>query len=113
MADNDQYEKSYSDSGFWEKLKNVAKVAGKQVLELALQMYYAARDTDTPLWAKTTIYGALGYFISPVDLIPDIIPFAGFSDDLSVLAAAVAAVAMYIKQEHKTKAQDKLRTWFD
>ena len=48
--------------------------AGKEVIEKALILYYCLQDDDTPAWAKTTIIGALGYFISPIDAIPDLVP---------------------------------------
>jgi uncharacterized membrane protein YkvA (DUF1232 family) len=76
-------------------------------------MYYSATDPDTPRWAKATIYGALGYFISPLDGIPDLLPVVGYSDDLGILLAAVAAVAAYIKDEHTVKAQATLSQWLD
>ena len=61
---------------------------------------------------KATILGALGYLISPIDAIPDFIPVAGFSDDLGVLAAAIAAIGFYIDDEVKNKADEKLAEWF-
>jgi uncharacterized membrane protein YkvA (DUF1232 family) len=111
MADTD-FKAHYTDSRFWDKVKGVAKVAGKTALEPALKMYYSATDKDTPLWAKTAIYGALGYLISPIDAIPDMVPVLGYTDDIGVLLAAAATVAAYIKQEHVQKAQDTLRQWF-
>lgn len=109
---NDKYEKDFSDQGFWDKVKGYAKAAGESVLEPALKMYYAATDSDTPIWAKTTIYSALGYFISPIDAIPDITPVVGYADDLGVLTAAVAVVATYIKDEHVKMAKETLKRWF-
>jgi uncharacterized membrane protein YkvA (DUF1232 family) len=111
MANTD-YKRFYSDTGFWEKIRAFASKAGRKALEPALKMYYSATDKDTPLWAKTAIYGALGYFISPIDAIPDLLPVVGYTDDITVLLAAAATVAAYIKQEHVQKAQDKLRQWF-
>jgi uncharacterized membrane protein YkvA (DUF1232 family) len=102
----------YSDDSFWEKLKNFAKKAGSEVVEKALWLYYAAQDPATPGWAKTVIYGALAYFIMPLDAIPDITPVAGFTDDLGALAAAVATVAAYITEDVKAKAEKKIRDWF-
>jgi uncharacterized membrane protein YkvA (DUF1232 family) len=104
--------KEYSDEGFWKKVKEYARVAGEEVLTPALKLYYAALDPDTPAWAKTTIYAALGYFISPIDAIPDLTPIVGYSDDLGVLVAAVAMVAAHIKNEHVDKAQQTLKRWF-
>ena len=102
----------YSESNFWDKLKKFAKVAGKEVIEKALFLYYAAKQPNTPLWAKTTIYGALAYFISPIDMLPDLTPLLGYTDDLSILAAALVTVASYITDEVKQQARDKMQTWF-
>jgi len=107
-----EFEKEFSDDSFWDKTKNYARVAGEAVLEPALKLYYSAQDSDTPTWAKTTVYGALGYFVSTIDAIPDITPIVGYSDDLGVLVAATAAVAVYIKDEHAVKAKETLKQWF-
>ncbi|MXS85689.1 DUF1232 domain-containing protein [Nitrosomonas sp. HPC101] len=107
-----QFSAAYSDSNFWDKAKKYAKMAGQSVIEPALKMYYAALDSDTPIWAKGIIIGALGYFVSPVDAIPDIIPVAGYTDDLGALAAALATVAAHIKDEHVAKAKETLTQWF-
>lgn len=105
-------EKNYSDEGFWNKVGKYAKAIGKDTLEIALKLYYSAKDSDTPAWAKATIFGALTYLILPVDAIPDIAPIAGYSDDVGVLVAALSAVAFYIKDEHVQKAKETLSRWF-
>lgn len=113
MSNDDKFSASYTDDGFWEKVKGYARAAGEEVLEPALKMYYAALDADTPSWAKGTIFAALGYFISPIDAVPDITPMIGYVDDLGVLAAALAATAANIKDEHVKKAKETLKHWFD
>jgi len=75
---------------------------------LILTMYYSARDPQTPKWAKATIFVALAYFILPIDSIPDLLPNLGYTDDITVLSSAFAAVASQIKEEHKIKAQKTL-----
>ncbi|MCQ2147709.1 MAG: DUF1232 domain-containing protein [Bacteroidales bacterium] len=118
MAENNNnldltvYEKHYSEDKFWDKVKAVAKSAGSKLIYSALVLYYAAQSDKTPKWAKTTIYGALGYLILPVDLIPDFIPMVGFGDDLSVIVAATALVAMNITDDVKKQARQKLSDWF-
>jgi len=103
----------YSPQRFWGKFSQVAKAAGRTVLEKALVLYYAAQSPATPKWAKRTIYGALGYFILPLDAIPDLAPIIGYTDDLSVMAAALATVAFYITPDIKAQASQKLAQWFD
>jgi uncharacterized membrane protein YkvA (DUF1232 family) len=106
------FAKEYSDQSFWDKVLRFARIAGREVIEKALQLYFAAQSADTPAWAKTVIAGALGYFISPVDAVPDVTPIVGFTDDLGVLAAAIAAVIVYITPEVKHKAKEKMNLWF-
>ena len=103
----------YSEPSFWEKVKNFAKEAGREVIEKSLQLYYAAQRPETPMWAKTIIYGALTYFISPLDAIPDVTPGVGFADDLGALAAAIGMVSIYINRQVKEQAAAKLAEWFD
>jgi len=108
----DVYSKKYSESSFWNKIKNYARSAGKEVIEKALILYFCLKDPDTPSWAKSVIIGTLGYFILPMDAIPDLTPFIGFSDDLGALAAALGIVSFHIKKEHKEKAKEKMNEWF-
>nr|WP_298412054.1 YkvA family protein [uncultured Halomonas sp.] len=115
--DNVQYDtlenkSRYSDEAFWDKVSRYARKAGKTTLEPGLKLYYSAQDPDTPVWAKTTIYGALGYFIFPLDTIPDVTPFVGYTDDVSVLVGALAVVAAHVKKEHTSKARAVLKRWF-
>ncbi len=110
MPEN-KFSSQYSDNSFWDKAKRYARSAGEEVLETSLKLYFSATDPDTPAWAKTTIFGALGYFIAPIDAIADAIPAVGFSDDLGVLVAAAATVASSIKPEHTEKAKATLQKW--
>lgn len=102
------YKKKYNDNKFWKTLTKAIKLTGVGVIEKALVLYYSAKDEATPKWAKSVIFGALGYFAFPLDAIPDIIPVAGYTDDISVLIAALGTVALYIKDEHKQMARAKV-----
>ena len=108
----DEYSKKYSESSFWTKIKKYAKSAGKEVIEKAMILYFCLKDPDTPAWAKSVIIGTLGYFILPMDSIPDLTPFIGFSDDLGALAAALGIVGFHIKNVHREMAKDKMDDWF-
>jgi uncharacterized membrane protein YkvA (DUF1232 family) len=44
---------------------------------------------------KALIVGAIGYIILPIDLIPDMLPVVGYTDDLASAAGIVLAVAAY------------------
>lgn len=102
----------YSDDRFREKLTRFARRAGRELIEKALWLHYAAQDEKTPLWAKTTIYGALAYFILPADAIPDFLPAAGLTDDLGAIVAALTTVAIYVTPEVKQRTDEQLQRWF-
>jgi uncharacterized membrane protein YkvA (DUF1232 family) len=120
MATTDeQYEKEmgktskhYSEDKFWEKLKRYAKKAGSSVVYAVLLLYYTLQKPEVPTKAKATIIGALGYFIFPFDLIPDVMVGVGYTDDLGALGIALFQVAIYIDNEIKQKAKEKLIEWF-
>lgn len=102
----------FTEQSFWQKLVRYAKIAGGEVVEKALWLFYASQSADTPGWAKGVIYGALAYFILPADVISDLIPGAGYADDLVVLTAAVATVAFFIDGDVKAQAHKKMSDWF-
>lgn len=108
----EDYSGEYSDKSFWEKVRDFAVSAGKAVIEKALVLYYCLQDPETPAWARAVIIGALGYFIVPLDAVPDPTPIIGFVDDLGALAAALGIVAVHIKPEHQEKARNKMKEWF-
>lgn len=111
-VDLEKYSKFFSDKDFFEKLKNFAKKAGIKVVYVCLLLYYTLKKDTTPKWAKSIIIGALGYFILPLDLLPDLAPIVGYTDDLTLLLPALGAVAFYIDGEVKDKAKEKLKSWF-
>ena len=101
--------KEYSETGFWEKPKKAAIAAGSELIEKALWLYYAAQRPETPVWAKTVILiSALAYFILPIDAISDAILLGGFVDDLGAIAAAIGTVSLYITEEVKEQARQKI-----
>lgn len=108
-----RYQKHFSERGFWEKVGDVAKKAGSKVIYAALLLYYVLIDENTPLKYKGIIIGSLGYFILPLDIIPDFIPIAGYTDDLAALTACIKAVWECITPEIKVRAEKKLSEWFD
>lgn len=108
----DRYAQHYDEGELWSKLRRYALRTGRELVEKALLLYLVLRDPQTPAWAKTTVVGALGYFIAPIDAIPDLIPGIGFTDDLGVLAAAVLAVATSITPRMREQARQTVGRWF-
>ena len=112
MSDANKFEAAYTEHRFRDKLRHYARTAGREVVEKALLLFYAAQEERAPAWAKGTIAAALGYFIVPLDAIADLAPGIGYADDLGVLVLAIAAVSRYINDDVRAKAMKKMRNWF-
>ncbi|WP_246366886.1 YkvA family protein [Paraliobacillus salinarum] len=107
-----KHEEQFSDEKFWTKIQKFSKKAGTSVVYAVLLLYYTLQKPEVPKKVKATIVGALGYFILPLDVIPDFAIGAGYADDLSVVILALAQVALYIDDEIKMKAKNKLQDLF-
>ena len=91
---------------FWIKLKQV--VAKLPFTEDLLAAYYCAFDKQTPRHVQAALAGALAYFVLPFDIIPDMMPLLGFTDDAAVLATALRMVATHIRPEHRAAAKQAI-----
>lgn len=101
------YQDEFSEESFWMKVRKYAKKVGATGIYTVFLLYYTFRKPDLPLKARSTILGALGYFIMPIDFIPDMTPIIGYTDDMVALTGALLLVAAYI--DDSTKAQ--ARAW--
>lgn len=108
----DDYAQYFNDTKLWKKLKKVAKKAGRKAVYYVLVLYYVSRDPAVPTGLKLKVLGALGYFILPLDFIPDVILGLGFTDDLAALAWALFTMKKYSTPEIERKARERLREWF-
>ena len=108
----EKYQENYSESSFWDKIKKFARKAGIKLIYLALLLFYTLQSGNLSLADKAIIYGALGYFILPIDLIPDWIPVIGLSDDFGTLMYAYKRIKENITDEIREKAEIKLMEIF-
>jgi uncharacterized membrane protein YkvA (DUF1232 family) len=88
---------------FWAKAKRV--VARLPFAEDLFAAYYCAFDQATPLQVKAALLGALAYFVLPFDLVPDVLPVLGYTDDAAVLVAALRMVSGHILPGHRDAAR--------
>ena len=113
LPDFMSYANKFSQSEFAEKISRIAKRAGSKLVYAALILYYTLQSDKVSKADKAIIIGALGYMISPLDVIPDAIPIAGLTDDLAVLLYVLKKVWTGIDPEIIAKAREKLSKWFD
>ena len=113
LPDFMSYANKFSQSEFVEKISRIAKRAGSKLVYAALILYYTLQSDRVSKTDKAIIIGALGYMISPLDVIPDAIPIAGLTDDFAVLIYVLKKVWTDIDPSIIEQAKEKLSKWFD
>ncbi len=113
LPDFMKYKDRFSVNGFIDKMQRIAKRSGAKLCYAALILYYTLQSDQVSTKDKAVIIGALGYLVSPLDVIPDAIPLAGLGDDLAVLIYVLNKVWGNVGDDIKLKARGKLKTWFD
>ena len=93
-------------------LRRLLVRAGRTLASPALEALELLLDPSTPSPARLTMLAALSYLLMPVDLIPDILPVAGFSDDLVALTAVIGVWRNHLTPDIQARAQRKLDRWF-
>jgi uncharacterized membrane protein YkvA (DUF1232 family) len=108
----DKYRREFSESAFWKKLQKYSRQAGVKIVYTALLLFYAYKRKETPTWAKSIVIGVLGYFLAPIDIIPDLTPIIGYTDDVGVLSFGLVTIAAYVNEGVKDQARARLGKWF-
>ena len=113
LPDFMNYANKFSQTDFTEKIARIAKRAGSKLVYAALILYYTLQSDKVSAANKAMIIGALGYLISPLDVVPDAIPIAGLADDLGVLIFVLKKVWTDIDPSIQERSKEKLSKWFD
>lgn len=103
----------FSPNEFLEKIARVAKRAGAKFVYASLILYYTLQSPNVSKRDKALIIGALGYMISPLDVLPDAYPIVGLSDDMAVLLFVLHKVWNNVDPDIQQKAKERLNNWFD
>jgi uncharacterized membrane protein YkvA (DUF1232 family) len=93
-------------------LRRLLRRAGRTLARPAIECLELLVDGRTPPQVRLTMLAALTYLLVPLDLIPDFIPAAGFSDDLVALTALLGLCATHMSDDIRLRAQRKLDSWF-
>ena len=113
LPDFMNYANKFSQTDFTEKIARIAKRAGSKLVYAALILYYTLQSDKVSAANKAMSIGALGYLISPLDVVPDAIPIAGLADDLGVLIFVLKKVWTDIDPSIQERSKEKLSKWFD
>ena len=87
---------------------NSVRKVGEQTIYAVLLLYHAYKREETPFWARNIIMASLAYFLSPFDSIPDLTPFLGYTDDLSVMMFGLVSIACFINEDVRENARKSL-----
>ncbi|MEZ6197590.1 MAG: YkvA family protein [Planctomycetota bacterium] len=85
----------------WEDIKTMIRM---------LRDYAAGRHRDLPWSTVASVAAALLYFVSPIDVIPDLIPGLGFADDAAVIGMCLKAVRTDLEAYRRATAGPKVIT---
>ena len=107
------YSDKFSNRDFLDKVPRIAKRAGSKLVYGSLLLYYTIQSDKVSRTDKAIIIGALGYLISPLDVMPDAIPIVGLADDMAVLVYVLKKVWSLISDEARVNAKNKMKLWFD
>lgn len=92
-------------TGWIEQVKAWAAALKRDVLALWL----AARDPRVPWFAKAVAAGVAAYALSPIDLIPDVIPVLGYLDDLVIVPLGIMLAIRLIPRDLMAELRDRAR----
>ena len=111
LKDIQQYIMYYDELRLFDKLRFVGKKIGSKVVFYVIIMGMLIADTKIPIKVRLVFMAALGYLILPTDLVADLLPIIGFTDDIAFLTYAVGSAREYITPEVKDRAKEKLGQW--
>jgi uncharacterized membrane protein YkvA (DUF1232 family) len=108
MSEDQRFERDEANvrRDFWRKFARLA--AQIPFAEDLLTAYYCAFDRYTPRHVRIALIAALAYFITPFDVVPDMLPVVGLTDDAAVLAATFKLVWDHIQPLHREAARAAL-----
>ena len=90
-----QHNEKISEQDIFQKIARVPKQAGCAVIRSAVTLWVLLSDANVPAWAKVSIVVALGYFLCPIDAIPDFLP-GGYIDDLAAMTLLLGHLNVFI-----------------
>lgn len=82
-TNSEKYSEHYSEDRFLKKVSRLTKKKSLDGVIKAFILYYTISAPTTPKWVVINIIPCLGYFILPIDLVPDFLVGVGFIDDIA------------------------------
>ncbi len=106
-----EYAEKYSEKDLLEKLAKYAKDAGYDLIYHVIKLWILI-GRPLPAGMKAAVMGALAYFVFPLDVIPDLAPIIGYSDDLAMILAVLGIASQYVTPEVEAEAKRRIQKYF-
>jgi uncharacterized membrane protein YkvA (DUF1232 family) len=91
----------------WQRLKRWARALKSD----GMTLWFCYRHPRMPLALKLCALFVVGYFLSPIDLIPDFIPVIGYLDELILLPGCIWLILHFVPAPVLTDARAKAAAW--
>ena len=108
----ERFKQGLEEIKFINLLKSIITKASVKTIYVGLLLFHAFHRKETPLWAKRMVLGTLAYLLAPIDAIPDLSPFIGFTDDFGLLMFGLVSIAGHVNQDVRVSARKQLEKWF-
>lgn len=93
-------------------LLRLLRRGGRVLARPAFECLELLLDADTPPQVRLTVMAALTYLLMPMDLLPDLLPAVGFSDDLVALTTLLGTCWRHRTPAIRHRALHRLDRWF-
>lgn len=109
VAEIVKYKNEFSEPKFIDKVKGIAVKVGEKVIYPAVLLYNMYKSDSVSLKDKAIVIGALGYFILPTDMVSDLLPIMGFTDDVAVMTLAIRSLSKSITSDLRKLTSQKVK----
>lgn len=93
----------------WESLKRWARRLEGE----GLTLWFCCRHPGMPLLPKLLALAVVGYFLSPIDLIPDFIPVLGYLDELILLPVSIHLILKLVPEPVLIESRAAAGAWVE
>lgn len=93
----------------WQRLKRWARELEGE----GLTLWFCCRHPGMPLLPKLLALLVVGYFLSPIDLIPDFIPVLGYLDELILLPVSIYLILKLVPEPVLIECRSAADAWID
>jgi len=74
-------------------------------------LYYAWKNPNTPNYIRGLLVLMSAYVISPIDIVPDYLPFIGVADDLTLIPIGILSLTQLLPERVRLECEQESKKW--